>query len=708
MKIGNFLISATFAAMVLSSCSDSNPFYGDYNTPHQVPPFDKIKVEHYMPAFKEGMSQQMEEIDNIISNIQAPTFTNTIEAYENTGKLLERVALVFFNLYEADGNKEMDKIAEEVSPLYSKHMDNILLNDKFFERIKAVYIQKDSLDLGMEQKKLLENMYKMFSRGGANLNKEDKDKLRTVNEKLSILTLKFGQNALVETNDFEMEVDNESELEGLPQSLKDAAAKEAQEKGKNGKWLFTLKNPSVMPFLQYSSNRALRDRMLNAYANRANNNNENDNKSIISEIVELRLEKANLLGYKTYADYVLEETMAKKSQSVYDMLWKLWTPAIRKAKQELVGQQRLVNKESGKFKVQASDWRYYAEKIKMQNYALDDELLRPYFKLDNVRGGIFTLVDKLFGVKFSQVDVPVYQKDVVCYSATDNNGEFLGLIYMDFFPRSGKRSGAWMTSFREQYYQRERRIAPVISIVCNFTPPTDDKPSLLTLDEVETFFHEFGHALHGLLSDCKYKSLSGTNVYRDFVELPSQIMENWAMEPELLKLYAKHYETGEVIPTELVKKLERSAQYGQGFKTVEYLAASWLDMDYHTQQKFTDSLDVLAFEKKSMDKLGLIPEILPRYRSTYFNHIFSGGYAVGYYSYIWAEVLDADAFEAFKETGDIFNPTVATAYRKCILERGGTEDPMILYKRFRGAEPNIKALLNKRGLTAPKADSSVE
>ncbi|MDR0419073.1 MAG: M3 family metallopeptidase, partial [Prevotellaceae bacterium] len=491
-------------------------------------------------------------------------------------------------------------------------------------------------------------------------------------------------------------------------SLKDAAAKEAEEKGRDGKWLFTLKNPSVMPFLQYSSNRVLRGRMLNVYANRANSSNENDNKNIISEIVKLRLDRANLLGYKTYADYVLEETMAEKSQNVYNMLWKLWTSAIRKAKQELAEQQRLVDRENGKFKIQASDWRYYAEKIKMQSYALDDELLRPYFKLENVRDGIFTLVDKLFGVKFSQVDVPVYQKDVVCYSATDNNGDFLGFIYMDFFPRSGKRSGAWMTNFREQYYQKDQRVAPVISIVCNFTPPTGSKPSLLTPDEVETFFHEFGHALHGLLSDCKYKSLSGTNVYRDFVELPSQIMENWAMEPELLKLYAKHYETGEVIPAELVKKLERSAQYGQGFKTVEYLAASWLDMDYHTRQEFTDSLDVLAFEKESMDKLALIPEILPRYRSTYFNHIFSGGYAVGYYSYIWAEVLDADAFEAFKETGDIFNTTVAVAYRKCILERGGTEDPMVLYKRFRGAEPNIKALLNRRGLRDPKADSSVD
>ncbi|MDR3188017.1 MAG: M3 family metallopeptidase [Prevotellaceae bacterium] len=688
-------------AAAATACSGvgSNPFFGEYQTPHQVPPFDKIKTAHYLPAFEEGIKREAAEVQSIAANPQAPDFANTIEALELSGEMLRRVRYVFFNLVEAETNPEMDAIAETVTPMLSTHRDDILLNEQLFARITAVYGQRDTLSLSLEQKKLLENTYKNFVRGGAALSPESKEKLRQVNEQLATLLLRFGQNLLSETNSFRLVIDDASDLSGLPQSLLDAAAATAEAEGQKGKWVFTLKNPSIMPFLQYADSRPLREKMLNAYANRANNGNDKDNNAVVAQIVSLRVQKANLLGYETYADYVLEECMAKTSQSVYSMLAQVWEPALRKAKQEQQEQQALADKGAAPAPLTAADWRYYAQKIKQQSYDLDDEQLRPYFKLENVRGGIFTLVEKLYGVTFTQVtDVPVYHKDVVCFGANDSNGDFLGLIYMDFFPRSGKRGGAWMTDFREQRYHDGKRVAPVISLVCNFSPATNGAPALLTPDEVETFFHEFGHALHSLFSSCRYRSLAGTNVPRDFVEMLSQIMENWAFQPELLNLYAKHYETSEVIPAELVNKITASARYGQGFKTVEYLAASWLDMDYHIL-KDAAKIDVQQHEKSSMDKLGLIPSILPRYRTTYFNHIFSSSaYEAGYYSYIWSEVLDADAFDQFVKTGNIFDKGVATALRKCILERGGTEDAMTLYKRFRGSEPSITPLLVRRGL----------
>jgi peptidyl-dipeptidase Dcp len=688
-------------AAAATACSgvDSNPFFGEYQTPYGVPPFDKIKTEHYLPAFEEGIRQQAKEVESIAQNADAPSFANTIEALELSGELLERVQHVFFNLAEAETNPEMDKIAEELTPMLSKHRDNILLSEALFARIKAVYEQRDSLNLTPEQKKLLDNTHKDFVRGGANLSPESKEKLREVNERLSSLLLRFGQNLLSETNSFKLMIENEADLSGLPKSLVDVAAAAAEDEGKKGQWMFTLKNPSLLPFLQYSDCRPLREKMLDAYANRANNGNDKDNNAVVAEIVSLRVQKANLLGYEAYADYVLADCMAKNSQNVYGMLEQLWLPALRKAKQEAAEQQALIDGGSEKFPLKAADWRYYAEKIKVKNYDLNDEQLRPYFKLENVRDGIFTLVEKLYGVTFTQAtDVPVYQKDVVCFAATDGNGDFLGLIYMDFFPRSGKRGGAWMTDFREQRYSEGKRVPPIISLVCNFSPTVGGAPSLLTPDEVETFFHEFGHALHSLFSDCQYRSLAGTNVPRDFVEMLSQIMENWAFHPELLKLYARHYETGEVIPSELVDKITAAARYGQGFKTVEYLAASWLDMDYHVL-KDTARIDVQQFEQNSMNKIQLISEILPRYRTTYFNHIFSSSaYEAGYYSYIWSEVLDADAFDQFVKTGNVFNKDVATALRKCILERGGTEEAMELYKRFRGSEPSIEPLLKRRGL----------
>ncbi|MDR3366097.1 MAG: M3 family metallopeptidase [Prevotellaceae bacterium] len=687
------------AAATACSGTGSNPFFGEYQTPYEVPPFDKIKTAHYLPAFEKAVKSQAAEVEAITTNEQAPDFANTIEALELSGEMLRRVRYVFFNLVEAETNPEMDKIAEEVTPMLSKHKDDILLNEKLFARISAVYAQRDSLSLSLEQKKLLEDTYKDFVRGGAGLSPENKEKLRQVNGQLSTLLLRFGQNLLSETNSFRLVIDSASDLAGLPQSLVDAAAATAEAEGKTGKWVFTLKNPSIMPFLQYSDSRPLREKMLNAYANRANNGNDKDNNEVVAQIVSLRVQKANLLGYETYADYVLEDCMAKTPQNVYSMLNQLWEPALSKAKQEQEAQQKLANNSAAPSPLSAADWRYYEQKIKVQSYSLDDEQLRPYFKLENVRDGIFTLVEKLYGVTFAQVtDVPVYHEDVVCFAASDSNGDFLGLIYMDFFPRSGKRGGAWMTDFREQRYHNGKRVAPVISLVCNFSPATGGAPALLTPDEVETFFHEFGHALHSLFSDCQYRSLAGTNVPRDFVEMLSQIMENWAFQPELLNLYARHYETNEVIPADLVSKITASAQYGQGFKTVEYLAASRLDMDYHVV-KDTAKIDVQQFEKNSMDNIRLIPSILPRYRTTYFNHIFSSSaYEAGYYSYIWSEVLDADAFDQFVKTGNIFDKTVATALRKCILERGGTEDAMTLYKRFRGSEPSITPLLKKRGL----------
>jgi peptidyl-dipeptidase Dcp len=687
-------MSAAIAAVALGSCSENNPFYGEYKTRHEAPPFDKIEMQHYLPAFEEGIRQQAEEVANIVSNAQEPTFANTIEALEWSGKLLDRVSAVFFNLNEAETSEEMDNIAEVVTPMVAKHTDDLLLNEGLFAKVRTVYDQRAALNLNVEQRKLLEETYKQFVRGGANLAPEAKAQLREINEKLASLMLKFGQNMLAETNAYKLVVDNRDDLEGLPKSATSAAS------NGQGLWEFTLKNPSVMPFLQYAARRDLRGQMLKEYANRANNGNANDNNAVIADIVSLRVQKAKLMGYETYADYVLDDCMAKTPRNVYNMLARLWTPALRKARHEARAQQALINRENGKaaFVLQDYDWRYYEQKIKQQSYDLDDEELRPYFPLDNVREGIFTLVEKLYGVQFTQVtDVPMYHKDVVCYGARDNNGDFLGLIYMDFFPRAGKRGGAWMTNFREQSYRHGKRVPPIISLVCNFSPATGSAPSLLTPDEVETFFHEFGHGLHSLLSNCQYQSLAGTNVARDFVELPSQIMENWAFEPELLALYAKRYDTREVIPPHLVDKIVRANQYGQGFKSVEYIAASWLDMDFHVV-KDAAKIDVQQFERTSMNNIKMMSEILPRYRSTYFNHIFSGGYSAGYYSYIWAEVLDADAFQQFRKKGNIFDPNVATAFRKCILERGGTEEPMALYKRFSGHEPDITPLIKRRGL----------
>ena len=688
-----------FIAGLLYSClkQEENPLFSEFDTPFQVPPFDKIQEEHYLPAFKEGMELQNMEIEAIVNNPETPTFENTIEAVESTGSLLRKVGSVFGVLNGSMTNDNMQNIAREIAPLRSKHRDNIRLNEKLFQRIKAVYDQKDKLDLTTEQNTLLVKYYKDFVRGGANLDEEKKTRLKEINQEMSILTVKFGENVLKENNRFEMVIDKEEDLAGLPQAVITGAAEAAKERGHEGKWVFTIHKPSMIPFLQYSENRALREKIFKAYINKGNNNDELDNKDNLARIVALRVERANLLGYKTHADYVLENNMAKKPENVYTFLEQLWKPALKMAKKEAMELQEMISKEGHDFKLQAWDWWYYSEKLKKAKYALDEEMLRPYFKLENARDGAFSVAGKLYGIQFiEREDIPKYHEDARVFEVKEADGSHIGILYTDYFPRASKRGGAWMNSFRKQSRLHGKDIYPVITNNGNFSKPTGGKPALISSEEVVTLFHEFGHGLHGLLSDCTYNRLSGTSVSRDFVELPSQIMENWAFEPEVLKMYAKHYETGEVIPQELIDKLKKASHFNQGFVTVEYLAASFLDMDWHTLAEAKE-LDVHEFETQSLNKIGLIPEIIVRYKSPYFNHIFSGGYSSGYYSYIWAEVLDADAFEAFKETS-LFDQKTAQAFRKNVIERGGTEDPMVLYKRFRGAEPKVEFLLKKRGL----------
>jgi peptidyl-dipeptidase Dcp len=692
LAIGNML---TIEAQ--ENKQNMNPFFQPYSTPYEVPPFDKIKNEHFKPAILEGIKRHEAEINAIANNTAAPTFENTILAMENAGELLANVNIVFSNLNGANTNEEIQKIAKEVSPNLAAHSDNIYLNEKLFARVKAIWDKKESLGLNPEQAKILENLHKAFVRSGANLATADKEKLRKINAELSMTSLKYGQNILAETNKYELVITDKKDLAGLPQELINTAADDAKAKGKEGKWVFTLSNSSVMPFLQYSSNRKLRQEIWNAYQTRGNHDDALDNKENAIKLANLRGEKARLLGYKSHAAYVLEESMAKNPENVAKLLNDLWKPALAIAKTEASDIQKMMDKDGVKDKVKPYDWRYYTEKIRKQRFDLDEQELKPYFSLENTRNGIFQVTEKLYGLKFKQLnDVPKYHDEVTVWEVTEADGTHVGILYMDFFPRASKRGGAWMTSYRSQKTVDGQRKAPVISIVCNFTKPSGDTPALLTFDEVTTFFHEFGHALHGLLSNVTYKSLAGTSVPRDFVELPSQIMENWAAEPEVLKMYAKHYKTGEVIPDALIQKLQKSGTFDQGFATVEYLAASFLDMDYHTQTAEIQ-LDANSFEKNSMKKIGLIDAIIPRYRSTYFSHIFSGGYSSGYYSYIWSGVLDTDAFEAFKTT-NLFNPEKAKLFRKNVLEKGGTEDPMVLYKRFRGAEPSVEPLLRKRGL----------
>lgn len=697
----------TLTAGMLMSCNnrenraetigEDNPLLAAYTTPYEVPPFDLIKNEHFKPAILEGIRVQQNEVLAIANDPALPTFANTIEALEFSGTLLTRVNTVFSNLNAANTNDTLQALAQQLAPKLSENYDNIYLNKKLFERVKKIWDTQINLKLTAEQAKLLERKYKSFIRSGANLNDTDKDKLRKINEELSVTSLKYGENVLAENNDFIMEVSNKEDLAGLPDEIIAAAAEDAVATGKKDKWVFTLQNASVMPFLQYANNRKLREKIWTAYQNRGNNGNILDNRIYVIQLANLRAERARLLGYESHAAYVLEERMAKTPHAAYALLDQLWKPALEKAKAEEADIKKMMVAEGIKGEVQPYDWRYYTEKIRKQRYDLDEQALKPYFSLDNVRNGIFMVTEKLYGLKYKQLtNVPVYHKDVTAWEVTEKNGNHLGILYMDFYPRASKKGGAWMTSYRKEKIKDGKRVAPVISIVCNFSKPAGNAPALLTFDETTTFFHEFGHALHGLLSNVEYESLSGTSVFTDFVELPSQIMENWAAEPEVLKMYAKHYKTGEVIPDALITKLQESATFNEGFATVEYLAASYLDLNYHSIKENIDQ-HVIPFEEGAMQKIRLPGAILPRYRSTYFTHIFSGGYSAGYYSYIWSAVLDTDAFEAFT-SNSLFHPETAKSFRTNILERGGTGDPAAMYRNFRGADPVIAPLLRKRGL----------
>ncbi len=693
------LTAGILLALVSCKQKETNPLLTEFNTPFNAPPFEQIKVEHYEPAFIEAIKQHKAEIESIISNTDEPTFENTILDLEYSGSLLLRVSNIFFPLTSALTSPEMQAVSQQIAPMLSSHRDDINLNPKLFERVKAVYEKRNELNLNAEQQMLLDKVYKNFVRGGANLAAEKQERFRQINESLSKLELQFSDNVLAENNNFKLVVENKEDLAGLPESVIEAAAETAEKAGMKGKWIFTLHKPSLIPFIQFAQNRELRENIYKGYYMRGDNGNEFDNNQLISQIVPLRLERAQLLGYPSHAAYILEENMAKTPEKVNEFLGKLWAPALNRAKIEANDMQKMIDKEGGNFKLASWDWWYYSEKVRKEKFDLDEEMLRPYFPLEGVKKGIFLLTEKLFGLKYTKLtNVPTYHPDAEVYEVTEADGKHIGLLYMDFHPRESKLGGAWMTSYRDQQITRKGEfITPIITIVCNFTKPTASTPALLSLDETETFFHEFGHALHGLLANTTYPSLAGTNVPRDFVELPSQIMEHWSTDPEFLKMYAFHYKTGEVIPDELIKKMQISGTFNQGFATVEYLAAAILDIDYYTLTQ-PQEINVREFEENSMKKIGLIDEIVPRYRSTYFNHIFNLGYSSGYYSYIWAGVLDADAFEAFKETGDIFNPEKAMKFREFVLSKGGTEDPMELYKKFRGAEPKPEPLLKKRGL----------
>lgn len=694
-------------AVMLSACSSSgkkadtaangNPFLAEFATPFGVPPFETIALTHYKPAFLQGMDEQTKEIDAIVKQRSLPDFENTIVALDQSGRLLSKVSAVFYGQNSANTNDEMQALSRELSPLLSKHGDDISLNPALFARVKAVYDNQTALNLNKEQTRLLDETYKDFVRGGANLPADKQAQLRQLNSDISMLQLTFGQNMLKETNAFQLVIDKEEDLSGLPESLIANAASAARKAGMEGKWIFTLQNPSVMPFLQYADNRDLRRQLFNAYINRGNNGNDADNKEVVRKLVALRLEKAKLMGYDTYAAFVLDDRMAKTPANVYALLDEVWAPTLVKVQEELADINAEIKKEGGKFKAEGWDWRYYFEKAKKAKFDLDESQVRPYLKLDNVREGAFYVANKLYGITFTPIqNISLPYPEAEAYDCKDHDGTHLGVLYMDFFPRASKRGGAWCGTYRSQTYKEGKRQAPVVTIVCNFSQPAPGQPALLSADEAETLFHEFGHGLHNLFKDVHYYGVSG--VPRDFVELPSQVMEHWVFEPEVLKVYAKHYQTNEVMPAHLIEKLDKSGKYGQGFITAEYLAASLLDMDYHVLKEVPANLDVIKFENETLAKRGLPSQIPSRYRTTYFNHTMGGGYTAGYYSYIWAEVLDADAFEAYKETGDIFDQTVAGKFRTHILTPGGIDDAMLMYTNFRGKEPNTEPLLKNRGM----------
>ncbi|MGN7808522.1 M3 family metallopeptidase [Flavobacterium sp. 22076] len=667
-----------------------------FNTKHNTAPFSQIKIEDYVPAFNEGIALAKAEIDAIVNNPDAPTFENTIVAMDYSGDILDRLSSIFFNLNSAETNDEMQKIAQEVSPLLSEFGNDIRLNADLFARVKAVYDQKESLGLNPEQTTLLDKKYKSFSRNGANLPEDKKNQLREIDKELSKLSLQFGENVLAETNNFELHLTDEKDLSGLPEGTIEAARLLAKNQEKEG-WIFTLDHPSYIPFLTYADNRELRKKMAIAFGAKAFQNNEFNNEENVLKIAKLRHERANLLGYKTHAHFVLEERMAESPEKVFSFLNDLLAKAKPAAQKEFAELTAFAKELDGIEQLEKWDGAYYSEKLKQQLFNLDDEKLKPYFQLEKVLDGAFTVAKKLYGLTFTEVfDIDKYHEEVTTYEVKDANDNLVSIFYADFFPRKGKRNGAWMTSFKSQYVKDGVNERPHISNVCNFTKPTETKPSLLTFNEVTTLFHEFGHGLHGMLADTVYPSLSGTSVYWDFVELPSQIMENWCYEPEALALFANHYETGEIIPIEYVQKIKESASFQEGLATLRQLSFGLLDMAWHGQDP-TSITDLKTFETEQFANTQLYPDVKENAMSAAFSHIFQGGYSSGYYSYKWAEVLDADAFEYFHENG-IFNEEIAKKFKDNVLSKGGTEHPMTLYKRFRGQEPKPEALLKRAGL----------
>jgi peptidyl-dipeptidase Dcp len=691
-KLIVFMTALSLAATALAG----NPFFETYKTPHQTIPFNELKTEYYLPAFDEAMKQQTVEVDKIVNNSQAPTFENTIVALEKSGSMLNKVSSPLYNLLSAETNDELQAIAEKISPLMSEHSNSIRLNEKLFARVKAVYEQKDKLKLTTEQKMLLKETYEGFAKNGANLSDADKVIYRQLTKDLNMLTLQYGQNVLKETNKFSLLITDKNLLSGLPADLMDMLASNAKKTGKEG-WLLNLKATCYVPFMQYADNRDLRREIYMANATKCMIGGEFDNRENVIKIANTRLKIANILGYKTYADYELVDRMAENQKNVYDLLDKLreaYKPAAEKEYNEV---QAYADAHGAYFNVQPWDWAYYSEKLKNEKYAVNDEMLRPYFELEHVKKGVFGLATKLYGIKFTKnPNIPVYNPEVEAFDVTDENGKFLAVLYTDFHPREGKRAGAWMNDFKPQWMDGKTDSRPQIVIVMNFTRATDKKPALLTFEELTTFLHEFGHSLHGMLTKCTYQSLSGTAVYRDFVELPSQIMENWGSEKEFLDGFATNYLTGEKIPADLIQKIKDSENFNIAYLCLRQLSFGYLDMAWHTIEKPFKG-DVIGFEKEAMASTQILPQVPNTCMSTSFSHIFSGGYAAGYYSYKWAEVLDADAFSVFKANG-IFDKKTAESFRKNILEKGGTEPPMTLYKRFRGQEPTIDALLIRNGV----------
>jgi peptidyl-dipeptidase Dcp len=690
-------------AVFINTCAKTqvrktgNPFFAEFNTPFNVPPFDKIDTSDYIPAFEKGIADQQAEIDAIVNNPDSATFENTMLPFDKSGKLLTTVSRVFYSLNSANTNPAMQAINRKISPLVTRHKDNILLNDKLFQRIKTVYENREKGNMDNEQKRTVEKYYNDFVRNGSNLNDSGKKKLRELNQNLSAAQIKFNENLLAETNtNFKLVIDKEEDLDGLPQVVIDAAAGAAKDAGMEGKWVFTLQKSSMIPFLQFAKNRNLREKIYRGYFMRGNNDNDYDNKEIFLSIINNRIERAKLLGYKSHANYVISENMARTPEKVYEFLNMLMTPALEVAIRDKIAMQQIIDREGGNFKLDSWDWWYYSEKLRKEKYNLEESELKPYFSLNSVRDGMFDVASKLYGITFTKLaNVPVYHPEVDVFEVKDENGSHLGVLYLDYYPRPGKRVGAWCGAFRDQSYEKGEKIFPVVTLVCNFTRSSGDVPALLTWDEVTTLFHEFGHAIHGLFTDCKYDRIAG-DLPRDMNELPSQVMENWAGQPEVLRIYARHYKTNEVIAMELVEKIQQSSVFNQGFNTVEYIAASCLDLDWHALQE-AKKYDVNIFEKNTMDKIHLMAEIIPRYRTTYFQHII-GGYSAGYYVYLWAAVLDSDAFQYFLDSGNIFNKEIAAKFRKYVLTEGGSDEGMVQYMKFRGQEPSLEPLLRKRGL----------